>query len=282
MGVRARLRRVRFRIGEWLGRRLGGHRPALTGRFDPAWNRWLYERDPHWPHLAPDERERMELLVGSFMTTTRWEAARGFRLDMEMEVLIAAQACVLLLGLDHDDFGGPSRVIVHPSTVVLHGQRSIGVGVVQATGPYHVLGQAHYRGPVLLSWGSVRSGARFPGRGQNVVYHEFAHQLDMLDGTIDGTPPLADQAARDRWVEVCTAAYDEVRTSDTRDVLRPYAGTNPGEFFAVATEVFFTRPHELRNERDDLYRELVGYYRQDPAGRLPEPESGPSAASDPR
>lgn len=228
----------------------------------------------------------MRELIGSFVASTRWEAARGFTVTEEMRVLVAAQACLLLLGLDHDDFGGPARVILHPSTVVLRGRRSIGVGRVETSAPHFVAGQAHHRGPVLLSWASVRSGLARPSASQNVVYHEFAHRLDMLDGTIDGTPPFADPVDRRRWAEVCTAVFAELAgptpeparaqaASGDRppEVLRPYATTNPGEFFAVATEVFFTRPHGLRGRHPALYRELVGYYRQDPADRLADPES---------
>lgn len=270
-----------------------------SGPFHPEWETLLRTRDHHWAHLSPPEAERLRALVGSFVATTRWEAARGFRVTEEMQVLIAAQACLLLLGLDQDDFGEPQRVILHPSTVVLRGRRSIGVGRVETSSPYIVAGQAHHRGPILLSWSSVRSNLARPGSGQNVVHHEFAHRLDMLDGTIDGTPPIRDPAARRRWVEVCTAAFaelvdpgpapepavgsDPAAAIEQRrpDVLRPYATTNPGEFFAVSTEVFLARPHALRERHPDLYRELVGYYRQDPADRLadPDPHRSPGAPS---
>jgi Mlc titration factor MtfA (ptsG expression regulator) len=90
----------------------------------------------------------------------------------------------------------------------------------------------------------------------------------MLDGTIDGTPPIDDAVARARWIEVCTAEYQAVRGGDGGGVLRSYAGTNPGEFFAVATEVFFTQPLPLQVAKPALYEVLMGYYRQDPAARL--------------
>jgi Mlc titration factor MtfA (ptsG expression regulator) len=90
----------------------------------------------------------------------------------------------------------------------------------------------------------------------------------MIDGTIDGTPPLDDPDARARWIAVCTRAYDQVRLAREPSVLRPYAGVNPGEFFAVASEVFFTRPVELRECEPDLYAELSAYFRQDPATRV--------------
>jgi Mlc titration factor MtfA (ptsG expression regulator) len=258
------------RVRRWLDREA----PA----FDPAWIA-LLERDfEHWRLLEPAELDRMQTLVSTFVHHTRWEAASGFELTEDHQVLIAAQASMLLLGLELDEYPQLTSVIVHRSTVRLHGDRAVGGGV-RSSGTQHLAGQAHYRGPVVLSWAAVRRGARFPAGGQNVVYHEFAHQLDMLDGITDGTPPFGDdEAARARWVEVCTTAYDAVRAEGS-SVLRAYAGTNPAEFFAVATEVFFNRPLELRDHEPALYRELRAFYRQDPAARA-ERVAAAAAASD--
>lgn len=233
--------------------------------FDPAWRALLARDFVHWRMLDRDELDRMESLTGSLVGQIRWEAAKGFELTEDIRVLIAAQASMLLLGLELDGYPQLTSVIVHPSTVRLHGEFTAG-GSVRATGTQTLAGQAHYRGPVVLSWSAVRRGARFPGHGQNVVYHEFAHQLDMLDGITDGTPPLGDDTARQRWVEVCTNAYDAVRAQGS-PVLRPYAGTNPAEFFAVATEVFFNLPVEVREHEPALYAELRSFFRQDPAAR---------------
>jgi len=237
--------------------------------FDDRWRDLLRTEFHHWSRLTPDETSRMEMLIARFVHDTHWEAARGFELTESIEVLIAAQASMLLLGLEIDEYPNLGAVIVHPSTVQLTGDYATGGGLMSSS-PRRLLGQAQYRGPVVLSWSAARSGARSPERGLNVVYHEFAHRLDMLDGVIDGTPPLADDADRQRWVEVCTAAYDTVRAQGS-PVLRPYAGTNPAEFFAVATEVFFNRPHELRQHEPDLYRELTSFYHQDPASRAEPP-----------
>jgi Mlc titration factor MtfA (ptsG expression regulator) len=152
---------------------------------------------------------------------------------------------------------------------VLHGPRHVGGGLV-SSGPLPLLGQAHHRGPVLLSWAAVRGSGRV-GRGDDVVLHEFAHQLDMLDGVIDGTPPLADDEALARWVAICTRVYDDLRAGRGSPVLRAYAGTNPGEFFAVATETFFCRPHDVREHEPALYAELAAFYGQDPAARMAPP-----------
>jgi Mlc titration factor MtfA (ptsG expression regulator) len=237
-----------------------------TPPFDPAWHTVLEREFVHWRTLDTSELSRMRELVAGFVHRSRWEAANGFDLTEHHRVVIAAQASMLLLGLDLDDYPHLTSVIVHPSTVRLHGDHAAGAGL-RSTGTQTLAGQAHYRGPVVLSWAAVRRGALFPAHGQNVVYHEFAHQLDMLDDVIDGTPPLGDdEAARLRWVDVCTTAYDAVRAEGS-PVLRPYAGTNPAEFFAVATEVFFNRPIEMRAFEPALYAELQTFYRQDPAAR---------------
>ena len=233
--------------------------------FDPAWEPILTDGFEHWSLLDDDELDRMRMLVAQFVTRWRWEASRGFELSETIKVLIAAQASMLLLGLDLDNYPKLTSVIVHPSTVRLTGTHATGAGTY-STAPQHLLGQAHSKGPVVLSWAAARRGAKVPSRGENVVYHEFAHRLDMLDGITDGTPPLSDAAARRRWVDVCTTAYDEVRALGS-PVLRPYAGTNPAEFFAVATEVFFNRPVDLREHEPDLYAELQSFYGQDPATR---------------
>ncbi len=243
-------------------RRLLAPAPA---EFDESWRPILAGSFQHWTMLTPAETARMESLVAHFFHDMRWEASNGFVLTEPIKVLISAQASMLLLGLDLDEYGQVTSVIVHPSTVHLRGHHPTGGGVFSSA-PRRLAGQAQYRGPVVLSWAAARRGARFPDHGENVVYHEFAHQLDMLDGVTDGTPPLGDEDARRRWVEVCTTAYDAVRAVGS-PVLRPYAGTNPAEFFAVATEVFFNRPVELCEHEPALYGELRAFFGQDPAAR---------------
>jgi len=247
-------------------RRLRGLVARPQPQFEPRWAAMLDAEFQHWGTLSPDERRRMERLIAEFLATNRFEAARGFELTEEVRVLIAAQASMLLLGLPIDEFPPIRSIIVHPSTVRLHGTHAVGNGL-QSTSTRLLAGQASYKDSIVLSWAAAKRGANRPDGGQNVVYHEFAHLLDMLDGVTDGTPPLEDDDARRRWVEVCTTAYDAVRAEGS-PVLRPYAGTNPAEFFAVATEVFFNRPHELCEHEPALYGELRSFYRQDPALRV--------------
>jgi len=246
-------------------------RRAAAGEFPQAWRDVLQRRWPIWSQLDDDERARLETLVAVFVADKRWEGARGFELTDEVRVLVAAQACLLILELDdgtHDVYRGVGTIIVHPSTMVMPGVRSTDVPGVVAEGQHALDGEAHHhRGPVLVSWRAVRSDAHHPSRGHNVVLHEFAHKLDMLDGTVDGTPPGLDDDARRRWIRVCRREFRAVRAGTAGPLLRGYAATDPGEFFAVATEVFFSRPVELRADKPELYEVLAGFYRQDPAAR---------------
>ncbi len=237
--------------------------------FADEWRSMLRSRWAMWTRLADDERTRLEHLTMDFVVTKRWEAANGFEVTEAMRVLIAAQACLLVLELDGDPYRGVGTILVHPTTVVLKGQRSTGTGGLVSSDPYPILGQAQFGGPTVLAWDTVSYEARHPARGMNVVYHEFAHKLDMIDGVLDGTPPLVEPAARARWVEVCTREFRALQRGTATGILRDYGGENPGEFFAVATEGFFSRPVEMCAVHPDLYAVLSGFYRQDPAARFP-------------
>lgn len=247
-------------------RRHRERRERLEAGFRPEWRDLLASRMRTWRLLDGTERDRLEMLTLQLLVELHWEAAADFELTEDVEVTIAADAAVLLLGLPDDSFAGVRTVLVHPTTVVLQGEHSQVAGIV-SDGPMPILGQADLHGPVLIVWDAVLAEARHPGSGHNVVFHEFAHRLDMLTGSADGTPPMSSVEQSERWVEVCTAAYQEVVAGRGGSVLRSYAGVNPAEFFAVATEAFFDAPVALRRERPELYDVLEGYYRQDTAAR---------------
>lgn len=224
----------------------------------------------HWSHLDDDERERMADLLEGIVTTKRWEAANGFELTDEVRTVIAARAALLVLGLDAglDAYHDVSTIIVHPSTLRF---RQVSGGPTPGTEvdeDVDLLGEASYRGPVVIAWDAAKRNARHPEHGHDVVLHEFAHKLDMLDHVVDGTPPLPDEAARERWIEVCTRELAELRAGHGGHLLDPYGATDPGEFFAVATEVFFNLPIELQHHKPELYDVLLAFYQQDPAGRV--------------
>lgn len=238
-------------------------RPA-PATFDPTWESILSRRYAHWTTLSPSELERMRMLVARFVAETEWEAARNMDVTNEVQVVIAAQASMLLLGLEIDEYFDVSSVIVHRSTVRLSGSHRSAAGTM-SDAPQHLAGQATPKGPVVLSWSAVQRGARAPEHGQNVVYHEFAHRLDMLDGVTNGTPPLGSDTRAQRWAAAFTPAYE--RAVGGESVLRSYAATNTAEFFAVSTELFFNRPHDLAAHEPDVYAELREFFGQDPRRR---------------
>ncbi len=219
--------------------------------------------------LIDEEQARIGELAGQLLTEKRWEAANGFDLTEEIRLTISLQAALLVLGLSFDHYREVGTIIVHPSTLVLAGERGVGGGMA-SDDPLSVLGLAgHAEGPVVIVWDEARRNARHPERGHDVVFHEFAHKLDMLDHTVDGTPPLEDQDRHDRWVQACTEVFEAVRRGEGPTALDDYAGQDVGEFFAVATEAFFDRPAKLRHQAPELYAVLADFYRQDPAS-LPE------------
>lgn len=245
---------------------------ALAELFPAEWDGYLHENFAHWKYLTGDEQTRMRDLIRVFIKEKYWEGCGGLRLTDEIQVTIAAQACLLLLNIKHDYYPALKTILVYPSGYFAPGQR--GPAGVQHSS-LAVLGQAHHRGPVILSWQHVKQGGRNARDGHNLVYHEFAHKLDMADGMVDGTPVLENRAQLQEWVAVMTREY-EALVNNTRGVdgywgptlLRPYGASNPGEFFAVATEVFFERPMEMLTRHPDLYRMLKMFYKQDPAQRL--------------
>jgi MtfA peptidase len=251
------------------------HRRAETRKrpFPPEWEAYVTANVAHYGMLDDSEKKELTAMVQVFLEEKQWEGCGGLELTDEIRVTIAAQACLLQLGLPHDYYRNVESILVYPSTVVTP-QRQPGVfetvaSPVEPSLP--ILGQAFAKGPVILVWDAVLHGARHPEQGHNVVYHEFAHKLDMLDGAADGTPPLVDRSLLDEWVAVCSREYQrlcDLAETGHKTFLDSYGAENEAEFFAVATEEFFDRPMALLGNAPELYRVLGAYYRQDPAERL--------------
>ena len=181
---------------------------------------------------------------------------------------MAASACLLILGLEQAYYRDVTSIIMHPTRTTQKGRRGAPEAAGLATDAIvPILGEAMLHGPVLIAWDSAKRSAAHSNTGHNVIYHEFAHKIDMADGNADGRPPMA-KTQRDRWEEVCRREYEALRDG-TKDepFLRTYGAVNPAEFFAVATEFFFDRPVDMESHEPDLYQVLREFYRQDPAER---------------
>jgi len=240
--------------------------------FPPEWEAFVRANVAHYCLLDDTERTELHAMIQVFLEEKYWEGCGGLDLTDEISVTIAAQACLLQLGLPHDYYRNVQSILVYPATVIPPEHHP---GVLEPWGtpiaaPVPILGQAFAQGPVILVWDSVLHGARHPEQGHNVVYHEFAHKLDMLDGAADGTPPITNRNQFVEWVAVCSHEFLRLRglaEKGHQTFLDAYGATNEAEFFAVATEEFFDRPLFLEEQAHDLYRVLSAYYRQDPAAR---------------
>ena len=235
---------------------------------DPG--RWqaVVDRYPFVRALSAEERARLRDWVVLFLNEKSVQGAGGLALREEMRVCIAAQACMLILNLDLDYYRGWVEVIVYPDEFVAEYEYVDEDGVA-----HHVAepmtGESWLEGPVILSWADAEN--RGGGTGYNVVIHEFAHKLDMLNGDANGFPPLHPGMDRGGWSRAFGAAFETFRTRVERGEqteIDPYAAENPGEFFAVMSEAFFEIPRAVLAGYRDVYRQLAAFYRQDPVARL--------------
>ena len=215
--------------------------------------------------LPEADRTELERLILAFIEDKHFEGAGGLELTDEIRLTIAAQACILLLHRDTDIYPDLETILVYPSTYVARTKTHDGPVVIE--GDSARLGESWERGIVVLAWDAVRSGTTNVRDGHNVVLHEFAHQLDQEDGSMDGAPDLGNRGRYATWAHVLGEEYanlvervDAGRRSD----IDTYGALNPPEFFAVVTETFFEKPAQLRARHPELYEVLADFYQQDP------------------
>lgn len=241
--------------------------------FPPLWEDILRRNVGHYCILDDAERAQLRALIQVFISEKNWQGGGGLELTDEIGVTISAQACLLLMGLPHNYYKNVESIIVYPSTVVPPPRKPgfFENSFAPVELPQPIIGQAFLRGPVIIVWDAALSGGRHPESGHNVVYHEFAHKLDMLDGSVNGTPPLRDRAEYRDWALICSREYSGLKQSiekGKKSFLNSYGATNEAEFFAVATEQFFDQPRLMIKHVPDLYRVLQEYYCQNPAERV--------------
>ena len=235
--------------------------------FPEQWLRLIQRNVVFFHRLS--ERDREELLghVQVFLAEKRFEGCGGFEITDEVRVIIAAQACLLLLHRRTEYFPGLLTILVYPLTYMVEERRQIGEHLWEE-GTVSRLGETGRRmGSLVLSWGAVQHAAADPADGKNVVLHEFAHQLDFENDASDGVPGLATREQQVAWAVVMKSEFASLRAADESGIptlLDTYGATNPAEFFAVSVEAFFERPRALRAHHPKLYAELRTYFQQDP------------------
>lgn len=217
--------------------------------------------------LNADERVRLKQLVILFLAEKPINAAGNLHIDNGARLAIAIQACMLILNLDLDWYKSWTEVIVYPGEFIARHEEVDEAGVVHVV-ERTMSGESWEHGTVVLSWLDISQAGK--ADGYNVVIHEFAHQIDMLNGDANGFPPLHKDMSRQQWANAFSQAYEHFckRVDDWEDTpIDEYAAESPGEFFAVISEVFIETPQVVRDTYPEVYRQLVQFYRQDPAAR---------------
>jgi MtfA peptidase len=238
--------------------------------FPPEWLEIVKKNVPYYNQLSTDDQTELQRHIQVFLAEKKFEGCGGQEITDEVRVTIAAQACILLLHRDTDYYPSLRTILVYPHHYYSPGERRLPDGTVSEA-PQGRLGESWYRGPVVLSWDDVLQGAYDYHDAHNVVFHEFAHQLDNESGAGDGAPRLPRNSMYIAWARVMSTEYkhliDEIMHHHKTD-LDTYGATNPAEFFAVITEYFFERPKQLKRLHPELYEQLTLFYQQDPTERF--------------
>ncbi len=211
--------------------------------------------------LSDNEMEALQGRIKIFIAEKFWEGCRGLELTEEMKVTIAAQASLMLLGVDDFYFDNVKTILVYPQS--FRRQSDSGWLIDEE----HRSGEAWQGGPIVLSWRDVVYGGRHRGDGRNLVIHEFAHALDGLDGEMGGNVSFEDEAIMERWKMVVSSDYHALLLAvrqGRHTFLDPYAATNLAEFFAVTSEMYFEEPYQLSQHHAELFDLLQAYYRVNP------------------
>ncbi|MFI2810645.1 M90 family metallopeptidase [Microbulbifer sp. M83] len=249
----------------------------------PSAYRHLQSALPFYSALAPEAQRELCANVSLFLHDKEFVGCDGLRITDEMRLCVAAWACLLLTGRQNRCYPALRTVLLYPDTYVA--RETHFEGAIEMTAASAREGESHYLGPVVLSWADIEEDLLHPQQGRNVIVHEFAHKLDEEDGVYDGRPLFTDNESGRNWAPVFREEYERLRHQVIRQekktgtgntgsdeaaggqasILDPYGAQSPAEFFAVASESFFSIPVELRDHHGKLYAELRAFYHLDPA-----------------
>ncbi len=215
------------------------------------------------------EKAHLRELSTLFLHEKNIFSVQDLKMTEEMRVIIAAQACLPILGLNIALLNGWSDIIIYPSAFQVSRDEMDEFGIVHHDERI-LSGEAWSRGPLILSWQDIEADMNRKQEGHNVIVHEISHKLDMINGKANGMPPLHYSMQTHQWTNAFSKAYDQFNQRlelHHRVYVNPYAATSPAEFFAVLSEYFFCTPEILSDHFSDIYQQLQLYYRQDPLGR---------------
>jgi MtfA peptidase len=248
----------------WLAERR--RRKIRNQPFPAAWRAILHRRMPYFRRMPADLQMQLKKHIQVFIAEKPFIGCAGLTVTDEMRVTIAAQACLLVLNRTATLYPNLRQILVYPGAFVVDKVHAGGAGVLQEQRQV-LSGESWSQGQVILSWQDTVEGAEIADDGQNVVIHEFAHQLDQENGQANGAPFLAPGQSRKAWAHTMAVAFADLQAQAEAGqpaLLNHYGATNPAEFFAVASEVFFERPLDMAQLHPRLYGQLSSLYRVDP------------------
>lgn len=234
--------------------------------FPKEWRKLLQNKVPYYRLLPANLQLALKGHIQVFLAEKEFIGCEGLVVNDAMRVIIAAQACMLLMNKHEEIFPNTKTIFLYPSQFVVERVQANADGLKEEQAKV-LQGESWSFGQVVLSWSDSLQGAVHPFDGHNVVMHEFAHQIDQASGAVNGAPLLPKAMSGKQWKEVLTTAYQSLKYRMSHNmvcVIDRYAATNEGEFFAVVTECFFEKPHELSAEYPALYEQFKRFYALDP------------------
>lgn len=235
--------------------------------FSENWISVIKKNVPYYCLLSEQQQQELHGLINVFLDEKEYEGCGGLTITDEIRLTISAQACILLLGRKTDFYPTFRTILVYPYAYIAATKEHLDDGTVYE-GFEQRLGESWSQGAVVLSWDDVLQGASDIHDGHNLVFHEFAHQLDNESGSVEGAPVLDKGSMYIAWARVLSKEYKLLINNivhNRKTVMNEYGTTNPAEFFAVATECFFEKPKKLKKKHPDLYEQLKLFYKQDTA-----------------
>ena len=249
-------------IFSWLRRQR--RKRILAESFPQTWHDIIASNVRHVARLPLQRQKHLQDFVQVFVAEKNWEGCNGFSVTEEVKVTIAAQASLLVPDDSKHFFDNVLSVLIYPDTYISKDRDTNADGVVTES-ETAMLGQAVWRGPVVLSWDDVLAGGRGQTRGENLVLHEFVHQLDMMNGRfVDGIPPLESKVQLDRWLAVVKPEFQAHQRNCRRrtpTVFNCYGAQNEAEFFSVTVECFFENPVPMQLHHPQIYGLYSDYFQ---------------------
>ncbi len=234
--------------------------------FPAAWRNVLRQRVPLYAKLPPDLQGQLRRLIQVFVAEKTFIGCQGLVITDEIRVTVAAHAALLLLNRPGGDYPQLRQILVYPDSFVVERDHTDAMGVAHRARQV-LAGESWSEGQVVLSWQDTLAGAATPDDGQNVAIHEFAHQLDQETGHANGAPLLARRTDYQRWSAVLSEEFRTLQARVTRgapSLFCDYGATDPAEFFAVVSEVFFEQPTQMAQEHPALYLQFCQFYQLNP------------------